>query len=260
MIFPVLAVTRQLDCWREREPYRGSSLRRILVDGLGGLVVTTLLAIIGGFYIGGILGDIRFMLEMEIFRGVKLTFVLPLVLITMVYVVRYHPFAAESINGPWGMYRQLKRILDYPVQLKTLALVGLGVVAAWIFVGRSGHTAGIPVPGIEIKVRAFLEDTLYARPREKEFFIGHPAFFLAVVALYRQWPRILHYLLVVAITIGQGSLVETFCHIRTPIYMSFVRGIHGLWLGAALGVLAVIAVQVLHYLSYLLGRRPAADE
>lgn len=151
-------------------------------------------------------------------------------------------------------------MLDYPIYLKTLLLFGLGAIAAWIYVGRSGHTAGVPVPAIEIKLRAFLEDAMYARPREKEFLIGHPAFMLAVVAVYRQWPRLLHYLLVVAATIGQGSLVETFAHIRTPIFMSFVRGIDGLLLGAALGILAVFAVQVLHYLSYLLGRRPAAHE
>lgn len=33
-----------------------------------------------------------------------------------------------------------------------VALLGVG---AWIFVGRSGHTAGVPVPAIELKLRAF---------------------------------------------------------------------------------------------------------
>ena len=32
----------------------------------------------------------------------------------------------------------------------------LGVVG-WVFVGRSGHTAGVPVPGFEIALRRFLE-------------------------------------------------------------------------------------------------------
>lgn len=101
---------------------------------------------------------------------------------------------------------------------------------------------------------------MYARPREKEFLIGHPAFLLAVMALYRHWPRLIHYLLIVVATVGQGSLVETFAHLRTPVYMSFVRGLDGLVVGAALGVLAVVAVQLLHYLSFLLGRRTAPHE
>ncbi|HMM19519.1 MAG TPA: DUF5693 family protein [Selenomonadales bacterium] len=259
-LFPVLAMSWQLDRWRAREPFRGSSLSRILVDGLVALLVTTGLAMVGGFYIGALLADVRFLLEMEIFRGVKLTFVMPLLLITLTYLVRYNPLGDQPISRPEDVARQVAKMLDYPIYLKTLLLFGLGAIAAWIYVGRSGHTAGVPVPAIEIKLRAFLEDAMYARPREKEFLIGHPAFMLAVVAVYRQWPRLLHYLLVVAATIGQGSLVETFAHIRTPIFMSFVRGVDGLLLGAALGILAVFAVQVLHYLSYLLGRRPAAHE
>lgn len=260
ILFPVLAMTWQLDRWRVREPFRGSSMPRILVDGLAALVITTALSMVGGLYIGALLADVRFLLEMEIFRGVKLTFVMPLVLVTLTYLVRYNPFGDQPIKRPEDVARQIAKMLDYPISLKTLLLFGLGAIAAWIYVGRSGHTAGVPVPAIEIKLRAFLEDTMYARPREKEFLIGHPAFLLAVMAAYREWPRLLHYLLVIAATIGQGSLVETFAHIRTPIYMSFVRGIDGLLLGAVLGILAVIAVQVLHYLSYLLGRRPAAHE
>lgn len=260
ILFPVLAMTWQLDRWRHREPFRGSSISRILADGLVGLLVTTALSMIGGFYIGALLADVRFLLEMEIFRGVKLTFVMPLVLVTLTYIVRYNPFGDQPIRRPEDVARQVGRMLDYPIHLKTLLLFGLGAIAAWIYVGRSGHTAGVPVPAIEIKLRAFLEDTMYARPREKEFLIGHPAFMLALMAAYREWPRMLHYLLVVAATIGQGSLVETFAHIRTPIFMSFVRGIDGLLLGAVLGILAVFAVQILHYLSYLLGRRPAAHE
>jgi len=260
VVFPVLAMTWQLDRWRSRQPFQGSSLAKIIADGVSGLTVAVLLSLIGGLYVAAVLGDIRFILEMEIYRGVKLTFVMPLILITFTYLVRFNLFGAEPEQGKRSLFRQLVNILDYPVYFKTLVFVALGGLAALVFVGRSGHTAGLPVPALEIKLRAFLEDTMYARPREKEFLIGHPAFFLAVMALYRRWPRYFHYILVVVATNGQGSLVETFAHIRTPIYMSLVRGLDGLLLGAALGVLAVVGVQVLHYLSFLLGRRPAADE
>lgn len=68
---------------------------------------------------------------------------------------------------------------------------------------------------------------MFARPREKEFMIGHPAFFLAVMAVYRHWPRAVHLLFVLGATIGQGSLVQTFAHMRTPVFMSFVRAWDG---------------------------------
>ncbi|HEY3425365.1 MAG TPA: DUF5693 family protein [Negativicutes bacterium] len=261
IVFPVLAMTWQLDRWRAAKPHQGTSLGRIIVDGLWGLTITVCLSLVGGLYVGAVLGDVRFLLEMEIFRGVKLTFVAPVVMITLVYLTRYNLFSAndEPARGR-SIWQQMVKIMDYPVYIKSLIAFAAIAVAGWVFVGRSGHTAGVPVPDIEIKLRSFLERIMFARPREKEFMIGHPAFMLAVFALYRQWPRVLHYGLVVLATIGQGSLVETFAHARTPIYMSLVRGIDGWIVGAAFGVLGIISVQVLHYLSFLLGRRSVEHE
>jgi hypothetical protein len=257
-LFPVLAMTWQLDRWRAKEPYKGGRLTRILCDGAGSLIITVMLSFIGGIYVGALLGDVRFLLEMEFFRGVKVTFVLPLLLITAVYLSRFSLFGEETdVRGIWP---QVRKILDYPVYIKSLLVFAVAGFVGWVFVGRSGNTSGAPVPAIELKMRAFLERAMYARPREKEFMIGHPAFFLAIMALYRRWPRMLHYVLVIFATIGQDSLVETFAHIRTPIWMSFVRGIDGLVVGILCGILAVIGMQVLHYLSLLLGRRPADNE
>jgi len=261
IIFPVLAMTWQLDRWRGMAPPDENKryFWRILVDGIGGLIVTVMLSMIGGMYVAAILGDVRFFLEMEIFRGVKMTFIAPILLITVVYLTRYNLFSTNK-DETKSLWQQVEKLLNYPIYIKTLLIFAFVAVGAWVFVGRSGHTAGVPVPDIEIKMRSFLERIMYARPREKEFMIGHPAFFLAVMALYRQWPRVMHYGLVVVATIGQGSLVETFAHLRTPVFMSFVRGLDGMVVGIIFGVLAVIGMQVLSYLSFVLGRRTAEHE
>ena len=260
VLFPVLAMTWQIDRWRTAKTPQGNCpLVRILAHGIGGLVVTVFLSLVGGMYVAAILGDVRFFLEMEIFRGVKMTFIAPIILITAVYLTRYDLFSADKDEAK-GLWQQVEKLLNYPVYIKTMLVFAVVALGAWVFVGRSGHTAGVPVPDIEIKMRALLERIMYARPREKEFMIGHPAFFLAVMALYRQWPRVMHYGLVVVATIGQGSLVETFAHVRTPVFMSFVRGLDGMVVGILFGVLAVIGVQVLSYLSLVLGRRPAEHE
>lgn len=259
ILFPVLAMTWQIDRWRNRSPQGSSALGRIMVDGIGGLIITVMLSMIGGMYVASILGDVRFFLEMEIFRGVKLTFVAPILLVTAVYLTRYNILSTNT-DETKGLWQQVVKLLNYPIYIKTLLVFAFAALGAWVFVGRSGHTAGVPVPDIEIKMRSFLERVMYARPREKEFMIGHPAFFLAAMAAYRQWPRALHYGLVVIATIGQGSLVETFAHLRTPVFMSFVRGLDGMVVGIVFGILAVIGVQVLSYLSFVLGRRPAEHE
>ena len=90
---------------------------------------------------------------------------------------------------------------------------------------------------------------MYARPREKEFIIGHPALMLATFAFLRKWPTVIHFLLTIAGVIGIASMVETFCHIRTPVFMSIMRGYDGLLIGALLGLLLIIAVRFMMYVT-----------
>lgn len=259
ILVPALAMTWQLDRWRKRQTTGPVSLGRIVLDGAVSLTLTLLLSLVGGMYVASLLGDVRFLLEMEIFRGVKATFILPLVLITLTYLTRF-PLVGPPIRSTRDIWSQTIQFLNYPVQIKTLLAAGVAAVVAWVFIGRSGHTAGVPVPAIELKLRAFLEQTMYARPREKEFLIGHPAFMVAVMAVYQRWPQGLHYVLVLLATIAQGSLVETFAHLRTPVFMSFVRALDGLAVGVVFGALAVIGLWLLQYLSGAVGRRPSAHE
>jgi hypothetical protein len=260
VIFPVLAMTWQLDCWRAKAPRGGAALWRILRDGITGLARTFSLAMVGGIYLAAVLSDTRFFLEMEIFRGVKLTFVLPLLLIIIIYLTRFNLIPGVDADDSRHLWAKLLHVLDYPAYIKTILAFGAAGAVAYVFVGRSGHDAGLPVPEIEIKLRRFLEVTMYARPREKEFLIGHPAFLMAVMALYRNWPRFFHFAFVVAATIAMGSLVETFAHMRTPFIMSLLRGINGVGLGAILGVGAVIGFHWLQSLTFLLGRRRPSHE
>ncbi len=260
VLFPVLAMTWQLDCWRSTAPRSGAPLWRILRDGIVGLTRTFLLALVGGAYLAAILADTGFLLEMEIFRGVKLAFVLPLLLISIVYLTRFNLFPGVDADDSRHLWAKLLHVLDYPAYIKTIMAFGAAAAVAYVFVGRSGHDAGVPVPEIEIKLRRFLEVSMYARPREKEFMIGHPAFLMAVMALYRNWPRFFHFAFVVAATIAQGSLVETFAHMRTPVLMSLVRGANGLILGILLGVAAVIVFHWLQSLTFLMGRRLPSNE
>ncbi|HWR42456.1 DUF5693 family protein [Sporomusa sp.] len=264
ILFPALAMTWQLDRWRAQEAVgqfgHSANIGRIITAGLGALVVTTLLSLVGGLYLGAVLSDVRFFLEMEIFRGVKLTFVAPLILVTIVYLTRYNLFDNALSRDARGLWRQVVTILNYPVTIRALLFVGAAAFAAWVFIGRSGHTAGVPVPAAELKLRALLEQVMYARPRGKEFLIGHPAFLLAAMAVYRQWPRLVQYILIITATIAQGSIVETFAHLRTPIFMSVIRGLDGLVLGAVVGAAAVIGVYVIQVVIARLGRSPAAHE
>ena len=241
-VFPALAVIWQLDRLRARRREK-RRLVSLIVTGALALFATGVLSYVGAAYLSGALADTEYLLEFRIFRGIKLTFLLPLVLVGIAFLQRFDIFDGR-MDDTDGVVAQMKKILDMPVRIKTL-LIGLVVLAAAVvFVARSGHTSGMPVSSLELRFRAMLEQAFYARPRTKELLIGHPAFLLAWMAFYRKWPTMVLGALVLVATIGQGSMVETFAHMRTPVYMSFMRGIGGLVLGAGIGAVAMILVEL----------------
>lgn len=251
---PAAAMLILLDWWRKKRISAPLGYSQVIRDGAVGLTCAVAIAMIGGLYIAAMLGNIRFFMEFDFYRGVKLTFVLPVLLVAAGYLLRF-PLWGRTIASPQDFAAFVKDFLNIPIKMGTLIVLGLLAFAAFVFVGRSGHTAGVPVPDFEVALRRFLENAMYARPREKEFLVGHPAFFLMVAAMYRKWPQILHFLLVLAATIGVGSMVETFAHIRTPFFMSFIRGIDGWLLGMALGAAGICCIAFLEYITTWLGKQ-----
>ena len=242
-VFPALAVIGQLDRVRTFRDKAAMALPRLIVTAALALLVTGALSYVGAAYLSGTLADTEYLLEFQIFRGIKLTFVLPMILVGIAFLQRFDIFDGQ-LDDTDGVVAQLRKIMDMPVRVKTLIGLLFVMIAGVVFVARSGHTSGMPVSQMELNFRAFLEQAFYARPRTKELMIGHPAFMLAAMALVRKWPTMVFFVLVLVATIGQGSMVETFAHMRTPIYMSFMRGIGGIVLGAGIGAAAMVLVEL----------------
>ena len=243
VLYPVLSISVIMTLW-EGIKTDDRSVAGIIFTALWQLAFAIGLSLIGATLNGSMMGDIRLFLEADIYRGVKLTFIMP-VLLTLILFLRQYSIFPETGTKAADLFSQFTQICKTRLTLGHFVILGVLLFVAYIFVGRSGHTGGVPVPAIEIKLRLFLEQVMYARPREKEFMIGHPAFFLAVYAAYRQAPNLCRLALVLGAVIGQGSLVQTFCHMRTPAMMSYIRAADGYLLGAALGIIAVVAVSIL---------------
>jgi hypothetical protein len=120
------------------------------------------------------------------------------------------------------------------------SVIGLVVlVMVGIMVARSGNDSGVEVSGIELRFRALLDTLLFVRPRTKEFLLGHPAMFAGIALALggrRGWAA----LLLVIGMIGEVSILNTFCHIHTPIMLSVWRVIIGAVVGAIVGILVVL--------------------
>ena len=253
VFFPVLSMNVILDLWDKTKTSSVSALK-VILNSTWQLALAVLMSLVGGMYLAAILADSRFLLEIDIYRGVKLTFIMPLVLMTILYVKRYDMLGVMGAGVKVAVSR-VNDLLNKPITFKHIALLGvLGIILLY-FVARSGHSAGVPVAAIEVKMRLSLEQLMYARPRQKEFMIGHPAFFLAAYAAYYNAPRLMQYALTCGAVIGQASLVQTFCHMRTPVFMSTVRAIDGYVMGAVIGIMLVTLVAIAMPLFMKLKRR-----
>lgn len=238
-VVPALTMYLVVTYW-EKHKDEEVSLGYLALRTTGQLILAVCLSLLGATIMAALLSDIRFFLEMDIYRGVKLTFIMPPILAMLLYLKSHRLWDGDDITK--NPYQRMCLVMKEPFSLKLLLILMVLGFVAWVFVGRSGHTDGVPVPNIELRLRIFLERALYARPREKEFLIGHPAFYLAALGCVKRWPSVLYGVLIIAATIGQGSLIETFAHMRTPIFMSYIRAFCGLGFGIILGLIGLVVI------------------
>jgi hypothetical protein len=165
-------------------------------------------------------------LEISPFRGIKLAFVVSWLLCLFFL---YH----------WS---EVRRELQKTLRRWEIVLGVLIVAAVGYLLIRSGNApVGWKNPW-ELPIRDFLEATLFARPRFKEFLIGHPCLltglYLEGLRRANRWRGDARVLIWLGL-LGQISLVNTFCHLHTPLRVEMLRTFNGLWLGSLLGLLLI---------------------
>jgi len=237
LVFPVLALLAGVNGAPSEQSPR--AVRTYMWQALSRFVIVVLVATVGGFMTAGLLSRLPFMLRVDQFAGVKLAHVLPILGAAVIL--------AGGIgwgSDVWSVQKErlvsnLRRIMAQPI-LIGYSVIGLVVlVMVGIMVARSGNDSGVEVSGIELRFRALLDTLLFVRPRTKEFLLGHPAMFAGIALALggrRGWAA----LLLVIGMIGEVSILNTFCHIHTPIMLSVWRVIIGAVVGAIVGILVVL--------------------
>lgn len=188
----------------------------------------SLISLVGGLAVAGLLVGLPYMMRIDQFMGVKAAHVLPVLVVGLIIVGRISSWQAIARQPVlWGAAL---------IALASLAIVGLMVV-------RTGNDAPAAVSGLEMQFRGLLDTVLFARPRTKEFLLGHPAMLLGLFLLadsVSNWNgRNLTWagLLLTIGMVGQASIVNTLCHLHTPLEVSLARIAIGWVLGGILGAL-----------------------
>lgn len=194
----------------------------------GPILCGSFTAVVGGLALAAFFSDPLHMLRLRTFSGVKLTLLLPPILVLLHDLKnRVHP---ESLNA----------FLSRPPLWGELMLGGVLLVLLGIVLFRSDNVRFIP--GFEARVRGALEQWLVARPRSKEVFLGYPSLMLLAFAVKNGlWARYRE-LFRLGAALGFSSVVNSFCHFHTPIAFILRRELNGLWLGLLFGSVVVLAV------------------
>ena len=227
IIFPSLAIITQfID---KKSNYIMSFFKAIAISFSGVIFMTASLS------------HLSFLVNIDQFRGVKFSFLLPIIFVLWYYLKKEY-IEKKSLKE---YLATMNEFLNLEIKVKHLLMSGfLGIVAV-VYIARSGNYSFLSVMNIEIWFREFLEDILYVRPRFKAFLIGHP---ILVVALYYKEEiksNLLMTILLVLASIGQITILNTFAHIHIPLKISFIRSFHGIWLGLLLGIIIIYILKPL---------------
>ncbi len=198
-------------------------------------------SLFGGLLIAGLYSEIEYLLKFDQFRGIKLAFILPLL-----------------ITGFWSLKqygRGVFGLLHKPITPVAGVLFAAAAASVLLYVLRSGNVTFLKPSEAEDTFRTFLENILVARPRNKEFLVGYPAGLLFIFFYLRKNFAILP-LLAVFMQMGQVSALNSLCHFHTPLLLSLLRDFNGLWLGLILGLIIVAAVAVIQLLLQLGTEKP----
>lgn len=186
-------------------------------------------SVVGGLCVAGLLNGLPTLVHSEVFGGVKAAQFVPIFLIGWLLFARVaNPRDALTGEIRWGQ-----------------AFLTLGGLAALVLMmARTGNDNPAAVSGFELKFRSLLDSVLFVRPRTKEFMVGHPLLIVGIAlwlraqaagapAAWKGWAAVA----LAAGAIGQTSLVNTMCHLHTPVALSLARLGVGWVAGGILGFL-----------------------
>ncbi len=232
ILYPTLASLVWIIYLRDHREKHGF-LRQVVTS----LAILLGINLLGGYTIVSSLADIRYIMNVELFRGVKLAFLLPLLMFGINYLAVF--------SGEEGVVKYTAGWLRRSPSYLTLGLIFVLLVAVYYYVGRSGHTGGVAVSELELRLREVLETIFMARPRFKEILIGYPAI-LSLVYLYRRYPfKELVLILGLGAMMGTISIVNSFSHVFTAITISASRTLAGLWVGIVIGLGVLLGIWIL---------------
>lgn len=248
IVYPSLSISFILQNYRQiRENSRDVKFINIFGHGILVLAIAILITMIGALNEASFMSGTDYLLEINIFRGVKISQILPILMSVLIYAA-YIGFNRSSRDTRVRIVpREIADVLGCSVKIWHAIIAGVMLVMVAILLLRGGNS-NAEVPGIELLFRNILERYLPARPRTKAIFIGFPAVVLVVYLAYRNSSKILLFLVTILASIGFADICNTFSHIRTPFMMSVTRIFVEFAVAIVISLLLLILFEICRFL------------
>lgn len=206
-----------------------SSLFRSVFRSAPAYLCASSLSALGALFVVGLLSSRPGSMKIVEFMGIKAQQGGAIVLIAAIFYLEISS-RGELRAARERVRRRVAEIWSQPLVLGGFIVFVVALAALAMLLARSGNDPGVGVSGTELKFRAILDKMMGVRPRTKEFLIGNPALLLGIALMSIRRVRWGLPLLIVG-AIGQVSIVNTFCHLHSPLYVSAFRVFNGLWSG-----------------------------
>lgn len=255
IIFPSLAALYLINTYS-----RFSRMEEKL--GVGDIMVKSILvfaaalaiALVGGIMVASLLAESKYMLKLDIFRGVKLAFITPMLVFVVLYIKRVG-FYSDKDNNPLSVSLQLKKLLNTSVTVKYTLVGAAALTALIILLLRSGNAPEGFSLDAERNFRSFLETMFVARPRSKELL----AFPILMLMVYFSISRnqVISFFIMLIGTIGLTDIVNTFSHIRMSLEMAVLSSAYSITFGLVAGTVLIVLWNIIevNYSRYYSTRR-----
>lgn len=175
-----------------------------------------------------------FLVKGDAFLGVKLTLIAPLIVAMLVHGLNLRsdtPSALLSVGR-----ERLTVLIDisrHPILVWQVLLGGGVLIAIAIMLMRSGNESGVGVSSIELQVRSLLDRLLFVRPRFKDILF-QPFVMLSLVLVSGKFP--VQRISAILASIALASMVNTYCHLHTPLVISTLRVGYGIVFGLVVAI------------------------
>ncbi len=187
-----------------------------------------IIIVLFGVILWGFLQKYEYISLEENIHGIKLAFILPVVL-SIFFILNK---------------KEIKNLLDYELRIKhILVFFVIFLILSYIFIRTNNVDKRFLLP-YESFVRNLIEKHILFRPRFKEVFFTQPLLFISINLLKNKnnlWTKLLYCLSI----LSSSSIINTFLHIHTPIWLCIGRSLLGVMLGFLIGKILYLVINKL---------------